>query len=278
MSGLSASIDALKLGVVGVDRQRDLLGAAAHPLAQRARRLDADIARRRRKEHEADHVGAGVERRVERLGGLQAADFDQKGHDGRGSSALTRRLSTRHRSAACYFSAFHTSMAAARSSSAVPIDLNSVISSLRLRPFTLPRQSSNRSPWMSFRLEDLFLQRNGDIARALRRARAGVDIDAGAAHRGVVGLARLRREGADQIDMGALLQPGALDQRLGRQRRAGHDVGLAHRLLQIVGDDRLDAGGRQRERGRDRVRAGAVPQGHARDRPHRAVRADQMRR
>ncbi len=34
MSGLSASTDAVELGVGGIDRQRDLLGAALHPLAQ----------------------------------------------------------------------------------------------------------------------------------------------------------------------------------------------------------------------------------------------------
>ena len=56
-----------KLVVVGVDRERDLLRPAAHARAQRARRLEADMARRRRKEHEADHVGTGLERDVERL-------------------------------------------------------------------------------------------------------------------------------------------------------------------------------------------------------------------
>lgn len=66
-----------EIRVVGVDRQRDLLGAALHPLAERTRLLEAEMARRRREEHEADHVGSCRERRIQRLGGLQTADFDQ---------------------------------------------------------------------------------------------------------------------------------------------------------------------------------------------------------
>ena len=72
--------DRRDLLVVGVDRERDLQRPAPHALAERARCLEADIARRGPKEHEADHVGSGLERHVERLGGLQAADFDEKGH------------------------------------------------------------------------------------------------------------------------------------------------------------------------------------------------------
>ena len=75
MSGLQRLDDAAKLGVVGIDRERDLARAALHPLAERARGLDPEVARRRRKEHEADHVGAGVERGVERVGGLRGRRF-----------------------------------------------------------------------------------------------------------------------------------------------------------------------------------------------------------
>ena len=75
------------------------------------------------KEHEADHVGARIERDIERFGRREAADFDQKRHGGRGSSATfaarsNQRLKPSDR---------HTSIAAARSSIAVPTDLNSVI-------------------------------------------------------------------------------------------------------------------------------------------------------
>ena len=63
--------------IVGIDRERDLLGAVFHPAPEVARRMQRDIARARRKEHEADHVGAGIERGVERVGRGQAADFDQ---------------------------------------------------------------------------------------------------------------------------------------------------------------------------------------------------------
>ena len=95
---------------------------------------------------------------------------------------------------------------------------------------------------------------------------------------GVVGFAHLRREGADQIDMRALLQPGPAHQRLLGQGRAGHDVSLTNGALQILGDDRLDTSGGQRERGCDGARARAVPQRHALDRSDRAVRAHEMGR
>ena len=72
--------DAGKLVVGRVDRQRDLVGPAAHALAELARQPEPEMARRRREEHEADHVGAGVERRVERFRGGQAADFDEEAH------------------------------------------------------------------------------------------------------------------------------------------------------------------------------------------------------
>ena len=66
--------------VAGIDRERDLLRAAAHSRRESARGLETDVAWRRRKEHEADHIGPGRERRVQCLGCLQAADFDQQGH------------------------------------------------------------------------------------------------------------------------------------------------------------------------------------------------------
>ena len=72
--------DAGQLGVGRIDGERDLLGAAAHARAERARRVEREMARRRREEHEADHVGARVERRVEGVEGGQAADFDEERH------------------------------------------------------------------------------------------------------------------------------------------------------------------------------------------------------
>ena len=53
------------------------------PRAQHARGLQAEVARAGREEHEADQVGAGFQRRIERFRGLQAADFDGQRHDGR---------------------------------------------------------------------------------------------------------------------------------------------------------------------------------------------------
>ena len=49
-------------------------------LAEVARRLEAEMPRRRRKEHEPHHVRAGLQRDVERLARGQAANFDDQGH------------------------------------------------------------------------------------------------------------------------------------------------------------------------------------------------------
>ena len=72
--------DVVERRVVGIDRERDLERAALRLPAEIARRLQAEMPGRRRKEHEPDHVGARVERRVERLARGQAADFDEQGH------------------------------------------------------------------------------------------------------------------------------------------------------------------------------------------------------
>ena len=69
----------LKQRIVGIDRERDLAALClCTRLAQRARGRERHIARAGRKEHEADHVGARLERGIERLGGRKPADFDQK--------------------------------------------------------------------------------------------------------------------------------------------------------------------------------------------------------
>ena len=78
--GLERLDDVAQRLVIGIDGERDLAGAALDALAERARRLDAEMARARRKEHEADHVGAGFQRDIKRFGGLQAADFDHERH------------------------------------------------------------------------------------------------------------------------------------------------------------------------------------------------------
>ena len=77
--------------VVGIDGQRDLGGAALGLPAEFARRLEAEMPRRRRKEHESHHVRAGLQRDVERLARGQAANFDDQGH------GLSRRGSRRDR-------------------------------------------------------------------------------------------------------------------------------------------------------------------------------------
>ena len=66
--------------VVGVDRQRDDLGAVARLGGEFVGVVEADEARALGEEHQPDHVGAGVERRLERRRGGQTADFDRRNH------------------------------------------------------------------------------------------------------------------------------------------------------------------------------------------------------
>ena len=92
MSGLSASMLAASKSSSASTDSATLRGAAAHAGAERPRGLEADMPRRRRKEHEADMVGAGIERDVDRVGRHQAANLDLYGHFAslfcrRGSSA-----------------------------------------------------------------------------------------------------------------------------------------------------------------------------------------------
>ena len=58
--------DALKRLVVGVDAERDDLGAAPDLAPKGARGGPVDMARAPGEKHEPDHVRAGVERGVER--------------------------------------------------------------------------------------------------------------------------------------------------------------------------------------------------------------------
>ena len=68
--------DRIKQRIVGIDGERDFLRAAAHARAEHPRRIDCQMARRRRKEHKADHVGARLERDIESFRRREAADFD----------------------------------------------------------------------------------------------------------------------------------------------------------------------------------------------------------
>ena len=66
MSGATAATIAVQRLVVGVDAERDDLGAAARPRGQARGLVEADEARALGEKHEADHVGAGGERRFQR--------------------------------------------------------------------------------------------------------------------------------------------------------------------------------------------------------------------
>ena len=72
--------DVGKRGVVGINREGNFYGAALDPAAKLACHFKAQMPRRRRKEHEPDHVGAGLQRDVKRLARGQAANFDEQGH------------------------------------------------------------------------------------------------------------------------------------------------------------------------------------------------------
>ena len=74
--------DLLEQRILGIDRQRDLARATANAPAERACRSGLDIARRRRKEDEADEIRPRIERHVERLVRFQPADFDRQTHAG----------------------------------------------------------------------------------------------------------------------------------------------------------------------------------------------------
>ena len=71
---------------VALSAGADMVGFVFFPPSPRhlslaiARGLKIKMPRRRRKEHEAHHVRAGIQRDVERLARGQAANFDDQGH------------------------------------------------------------------------------------------------------------------------------------------------------------------------------------------------------
>ncbi len=75
--------------VIGVDGERDLAGAPRTCAPSGRAASSRKIARARRKEHEADEVGPGLERHFQRVGPAQPADFDRQCHGGARSSALS---------------------------------------------------------------------------------------------------------------------------------------------------------------------------------------------
>jgi hypothetical protein len=66
--------------VVGVDGQGDLARPASHLRAEFSRARKLKMPRRRWKEYEAHHIGAGLQSSVKRLNGGQAAYLDDQGH------------------------------------------------------------------------------------------------------------------------------------------------------------------------------------------------------
>ncbi len=66
--------------VIGIDDERNLFGAVFDAASERVRGVQRNVARAWRKEHEAHHVGARVERGIEGLGRGEAADLNKGGH------------------------------------------------------------------------------------------------------------------------------------------------------------------------------------------------------
>ena len=78
--GLQHLDDVSERRIVGIDRECDFYGTALYMFSKIPRGLETQMPRRRRKEHKSHHVGAGIQRDVERLGRGQAANFNDQGH------------------------------------------------------------------------------------------------------------------------------------------------------------------------------------------------------
>ena len=79
-SGFNASTTSSSSASSASTDERHFLRTAGDAPPSAARRVERDMPWRRRKEHEADHVGAGVERDVERFRRGKTADFDYERH------------------------------------------------------------------------------------------------------------------------------------------------------------------------------------------------------
>src|SRR5207245_11017852 len=82
--------------MVGTARGSPLAGPVRAGRAERARGRAVEVARRRRKEHEADEVGPRLKGDLEGFRRLQAADFDESGHrSARSTSPISLSSSAR---------------------------------------------------------------------------------------------------------------------------------------------------------------------------------------
>ena len=86
--------------------------------------------------------------------------------------------------------------------------------------------------------DDAAGERVAELADVRERGLEAVDEDAGAAERGVVGLAHVGAVGADQVEVLAGAEPGALKDRRGGGRRGGDDVRRRDGGRQVGGDAR----------------------------------------
>ncbi len=266
------------LVVSHVDGDGDGLRASTRPRRQPRGGPGRDIAGAARKKHESDHVGAGIERRVERLLGRQTAYLHDQAH-GHGFGTKRPMSSTRWR-------------ARVRSSASEPrIDQHGRGEILDRRADRLEQRDlvvRSRRPAACHgrgrrdRRRCVFRsERRSRSAGRYRRPRAARR--RGCRHRRapgiarVVGLAHRGIECADEVDMGAGPQPRAVDQRFAAQRRRE----LRCRRFPPRRQGRCHAHG---EAGpveslgqRLRTRRSPVPDRHRLDRPHARMRGDETR-
>jgi hypothetical protein len=119
-------------------------------------------------------------------------------------------------------------------------------------------------------------ERLNDVARFGQRAGARVDEDAAAPDAIVVGLAHLRTEAADQIEMHAERQPMSFDERSFTQGRAADDMRAAHRIGEIGGGGDPEAAPIEPLREFHGLVVMAAPDQHIDDRPNARMRFDEM--
>jgi hypothetical protein len=93
----------------------------------------------------------------------------------------------------------------------------------------------------------------------------------------IIGLAHVRLERADHVEMHPGLEPRPAHQRLGCECGAGDDVGLAHSVFQIFGHRGTDTAGFEFIREPGGALGADVPYAHPPDWPHRAPRVGHHR-
>jgi len=72
--------DRVEKRVVGINRESYLLRASLHLRTEYSCEVQGHVSGRRREKDKTHHIGAALNRRIDRLGRRQATDFDRKRH------------------------------------------------------------------------------------------------------------------------------------------------------------------------------------------------------